>query len=430
MPHLQRTVVVMLCLATVPTIAQDTVNGTWQVESTAAAPSWSVFLRVDGDSVTGVVSRCASAQARPTDISDGRLDGKSLTFKCTSGDRDRTVTFAGTVEGDTITFRWERRLRPGGFDNGAVDRMFGPSAARQFTVKRVADGALAKAADDVRGSEFAAAVNVTSKDAKAEAVLFVPDSVKKVRTAIVPIDYGHGHAVYDAPEWRQLAATIDAALVRVRFSSIGSPRGGLGTVNFAQDGGDLLFSVLRRLSEDSGHPDLAASPLILWGHSGGGGVASILTGAHPERVLAFIRYHSGPVGGDLRTISTVPSLLISGGQDTTAPAPVAEGLWKSGRAMGAPWAFAIHADAVHGDTKDLGPAHRLMASWTAAVVRHRLPSGSTTLQNVRESSGWLGDNRTGVIGSHESFMGEKTAASWLPDEATARAWRELHAVAK
>jgi hypothetical protein len=132
----------------------------------------------------------------------------------------------------------------------------------------------------------------------------------------------------------------------------------------------------------------------------------------------------------MRTVSRVPSLLISGGQDTTAPSSMAEALWKSGRAVGAPWTFAIHGDAVHGEPKDLAPAAALMTSWTAAVVRHRLPAGAATLRDVTESSGWMGDNRTGAIGPYESFTGEKVAASWLPDEATALAWRALHAPPK
>jgi hypothetical protein len=422
--------VALVCTAGLWARAQNSANGTWQMERTGSTPSFSLFLRVDGRTVTGLVSRCASAQSRPTDIRDGRFDGNTLTFTCTSGDHDRTVSFTGTLMQDTITFMWERHVRPGGLDNGAVDPMFGPSAARQFTVKRAPDGALAKSAGEVRGSEFAAALNVAAKDAKTEAVLFVPDKVRKVRTVIAPIDYGNGHGIYDAAEWRKLAENVDAALLRIRFSSISSPGAGLGAVNFAQDGADVLLASLRRMAEESGFADVATAPVLLWGHSGGGGVASLLTGTRPERVLAFVRYHSGPIGGDLRVISKVPCLLVSGGQDATAPPAVAEGLWKSGRAIGAPWTFAIHAEAVHGDLKDLAPANKLMINWATSVIHHRLPPGAKILADVTESSGWLGDNRTGAIAPYASFAGEKTTASWLPDEPTARAWHDLHVMSK
>jgi hypothetical protein len=416
-------IVMMVWFMTLPGSPQEGLNGTWERDGTADGPSWGIFLRVDGQNVTGLVSRCADGQTRPRDIVDGRLQGKTLTFRCSSADRDRTVTFVGSVAGDSIAFTWQRSVRAGGVDNAAVDRMFGPEAPRQFTVKRTANGALAKAADEVRGSEFAAAVNLSSSDAKAEAVLLLPDRVEKIRAVIIPIDYGMGHAVYDAPEWRQLAEGIGAALVRIRFSSIDSRNRGLATVRW-----ESLSPVLQRLSAESGHPELAAAPLVLWGHSGGGGAASLLSAIHPERVAAFIRYNSGPVGGDLAIISKIPSLIISGGQDATAPPSAAEGLWKRGRAVDAPWTFAVSAEAGHGG--DLPRSAKLMTAWTAAVVRHRLPLAGATLREVTPSSGWLGDNRTGAIAPYTSFTGDKTTASWLPDEPTARAWRDLHTAPK
>ena len=419
-------VVVLFCLLTLSNRRQEPLNGTWEIDRTGNGPSWSIFLKVDGERVTGLVSRCADAQTRPRDILDGRIQGTTLTFRCTSADRDRTVSFNGKIEGDSITFKWERNIRPGGFDNAAVDRIFNPEAPRQFTVKRTADGALAQTATEVRGREIAAAVNQSANDAKAEAILFVANRVEKIRVAIIPIDYGNGHAVYDSPEWRKLAGGIDAALVRVRFSSVDSMNRGLSTIKW-----DLLSPVLTRLAEESGHSELASAPLILWGHSGAGGAASSLVAIHPERVVGFIRYNSGPVSGDLSIVSKVPSLLISGGRDTTAAPSAAEGLWKSGRAIGAPWTFAIQKEAVHGEgTKDLPTATKLMTSWTAGVVSHRLPADRPSLRDVTVSSGWLGDNRTGAIAPYTSFSGDKAMASWLPDEATARAWQELYTPAK
>jgi hypothetical protein len=389
-----------------------------------------VFFRMNEAGLTGLVSRCASAQARPAEIHDVRLDRGGITFKCTSSDRDRTVIFTGTISGDVIKLGWERQIRAGGLDNGDVDRMFGPSAQRQFTLSRIPDGALAKAADEARGSEFAAAVNLRSRDAKAEALLFLPDKVTQVRAIIVAIDYGNGHAIYGAPEWRKLAETIGGALARVRFTSIGSPTGGLGDVNYAQGGGDALFSVLRRLSEDSGHPELNSAPLVIWGHSGAGGVSSILTGLYPERVLAFVRYHSGPVGGDIKVVSRIPSLLISGGRDTTAPPSLAEKLWISGRALGAPWTFAVHADGVHGELKDLAAARALMTTWVSGVVRQRLPPGASTLRDITDESGWVGQQQSGAISVLMVPGAPRANWSWLPDESTAEAWRELHTNSK
>jgi len=80
---MRRTVgtVVGLWLAALPVSAQTGLSGTWQVESTATSPSWTVFFRMDGPRLTGLVSRCASAQARPAEIYDTRLAGNAVTFK-------------------------------------------------------------------------------------------------------------------------------------------------------------------------------------------------------------------------------------------------------------------------------------------------------------------------------------------------------------
>jgi hypothetical protein len=152
----------------------------------------------------------------------------------------------------------------------------------------------------------------------------------------------------------------------------------------------------------------------------------MLAATQPGRVLGFIRYHSGPIGGDIAVLDKVPCLLISSATDKTAPPAAAEGLWRKGRATGAPWTFAVRERAEHGEVRDLEPAAPLMTAWTVAVVRQRLGTNGSTLRDVTLVPGWLGDNRTGTIVSSDTFDGDRVQASWLPDEATARAWKALH----
>ena len=386
---------------------------------------WSVFLTMEGPRLTGLVSHCATTSAAPAEIHDSSVAGNTITFKCTSSDRDRTLTFTGVINGDAITLDWEKRVRNGGLDNGAVDQIFGPLAPRQFTAKRVPDGELAKAADEVRGLEFAAAVNLLPKDTKAEGLLFVPRKLSRVRTVIVVIRYGLGFSIPDSPVWRRLAESLESALLSVRFSSIDPIPGGsaLASVSWANGGSEALLSLLRRFAEESGHPELSEAPLVLWGHSGGGGVASILAGLHPGRVLAFVRYHSGPVGGDVNVVSKIPALFLAGGQDKTASPRTAETLWKTGRSLGAPWTFAVEPDATHGDAKDVEKANALMIPWITAVVRQRLSPEGATLAVVNDGSAWMGNNRTGEVAPYNTFTGSKLEASWLPDEPSARGWR-------
>jgi dienelactone hydrolase len=417
-------VLALVFVTCAPAFAQSGPTGTWRVEGVG----WEVFLRIEGPKLTGLVSHCTSVFREPVDIEDANITRSTINFKCTSPDHDRTLTFAGRVNGDEIVLTWEKHVRDGGFDNGAADKIFGPSAPRQFTAKRVSDGELAKTADEVRGLEFVAAVNLLSKDVKAEGFVFVPRKVSRARALIVVIRYGLGEYITDSASWRKLAESIDAALVGVRFSSIS--RSDSGSVNWADGGADALLSVLQRLAQESRHPELADAPFVIWGHSGGGGVASILAALNPKRTLAFVRYHSGPVSGDIKVVSRIPALFFAGGQDHTSPPQVGETLWKTGRALGAPWTFAVESEATHGDEKDVEKATDFMIPWITEVVRQRLSPDGKSLRAVTDGSAWLGNSQTGEAASAASFAGSKTDASWLPDEVSARGWQAVRGTGK
>ena len=85
--------------------AQTAVDGTWRAESTPPGTGWAAVLRVDGARLTGAVSSCSSV-LDAFEIFDGTTDGKTLTFKCISGDGRHTLTFTGTIDGDEIAFTW------------------------------------------------------------------------------------------------------------------------------------------------------------------------------------------------------------------------------------------------------------------------------------------------------------------------------------
>ena len=87
--------------------SQSLVNipGTWQLEATQTRPAWTTVLRLDGDRLIGAVSACSGG---PTEITDGQVNGRTITFRCSSRDGDRLVTFVGEISGDRISFVWEK----------------------------------------------------------------------------------------------------------------------------------------------------------------------------------------------------------------------------------------------------------------------------------------------------------------------------------
>jgi pimeloyl-ACP methyl ester carboxylesterase len=412
------------------TYAQTGPTGTWRVGA-GDQSGWEAFLRADGQKLTGLLNYCATVLPQRADIYDGNIAGNTITFKCNSPDGNRTITFTGRIEGNEITFAWERRVLEGGSYNAAMDKRFGSSAAPQFSAKRVPDGELAKAADEVRGREFSGAVNLLSKDARAEGKLFVPQKVSRVRAVLVVVNYGLGFELSVSEQWRKLSETVDSALLGVWFSNIG-PSAQPGDL-FAIPGDGLVEvfpGLLQRLAQDSGHPELVDAPLLFWGHSGAGSVATALANRFPQRTLAFVRYHSGPVlRGDLSVISKIPALFLVGGNDPNG-GDAAETLWKSGRATAAPWTFAIEPDATHGDPNDLLKANDLMIPWIEAVLRQRLSADGKAPRPITDGSAWMGNNKTGEIAPYGAFPGSKAEASWLPNEASARGWRAVIGLAK
>jgi dienelactone hydrolase len=276
----------------------------------------------------------------------------------------------------------------------------------------------------VHGWEFAAAVNLVPQDVKAEATIFIPQKVSRVRGMIVAIQYGLGFQVLDARSWPKLAESIDFALVRVKFSNVTPTVVDKGLRATTPDGvTNALLSLLPRLAEESGHKELTSAPLLFWGHSAAGGAAETFANKFPDRILASVLYHSAGGGGTpIKAATQIPTLIINGGKDTTVPPNGPEDFWKRGRTVGAPWTFVVEPDATHGDLTKNAPD--LMVAWIKAVARQRLALEGTTLRAITEA-GWIGDHRTGETAPAAAFTGSKTDASWLPEEATAREWRKV-----
>jgi hypothetical protein len=409
-----------------PIYAQTGPTGTWRVEGVGAPFPWEVALKVDGPKLGGIVKTCASNGSR--EIFDGAVDGNTIKFKCQSGDGRRTISFNGEIRGDEIALSWALKFQEGTPRDPRPDALFGSLAPTKFIAKRAPDGELANALGIAHGMEYAAAANLVSKDLKAEGVLFLPEKVVRVKAILVVINYGLGFQLSLSPEWHQLAQTVGGALLGVRFSAISRTEGGFAGESDDKARPEVLLSLLQRLAQETGHRELIDAPFLFWGHSGAAVAATTLASQFPERTLAFVRYHVGESqAADLTLVSKIPALILTGGKENNPyNAPSSEGLWKKGRSLGALWTFAIDPDAPHGDEEDLRylkRADKLMIPWIEAVTRQRLSPDGTTLRPITDGSAWLGNNQTGEFAPYGAFSGLKAEASWLPDEASARAWR-------
>lgn len=390
--------------------AQPGPAGTWRVDGVGPPLPWEAVLRTDGPNLTGAVTACAS-NSGAIDIYEGKVvDGGTITFKCKSLNRIRTVIFTGTISGDEIAFTW--KLVPEGGNPNPDDVLFGNSAPHRFTAKRVADDPKlgAMLANETRGVEFAASINSVRQDLKIEGRLFLPSKVSRVRAVVVMIGWSD-FSIDSDPQWRKLSETLQLGLLYGRMNRIEvglNNRYGEGVGSADRGGADGVVVLLQRLARESGHPELVAAPLLF---SGPFGVGPTFAASYPQRTIGFVTMQS-TLRREFVPLSQVPALIFAWGENK----PTQE-FWTDGRAAGAPWTLALVEQI---DTQ----ANYLIFSWVKAVLRQRLQGGST-LRRVMDASSWMGNIATGEVAPYSTFTGPKRQASWLPDEATARVWQTV-----
>jgi hypothetical protein len=292
----------------------------------------------------------------------------------------------------------------------------------------------------VPGTDWAGAVNLSSRNLKAEGTLFLPEKAPATfRAVIVVMNHGETESAmltglnpYSA--WHKVGETIGAGILHLRISSIRAfPAGPVQADvepnrNAAAGGDEALAALMRVFAAESGHPELSDVPLLFWGWSSAAGFGPSYARLHPERTLGFIRYHSHLRGlaVDLETAQHIPALLFVGADDAADIAEDSRTLFKSGRAVGAPWSLALQPGVPHQIRgTDMTKATALAIPWITAVVRERLPRAGGRLRAVPPETGWLGNPSTGEVFPYGSYAGDKSEASWLPDEPSARAWQAV-----
>ncbi|MFC1736637.1 alpha/beta hydrolase family protein [Candidatus Hydrogenedentota bacterium] len=292
--------------------------------------------------------------------------------------------------------------------------------------------------EEIRATVSVPRTDVSGKDVKVEGTLFLSRNVTRVRGMIVVIHWGMSKAVFEAPEWRRFAESLECGLLHARIRSVDPARsaGFADRQRVVRDasvgGGEGLLVLLDRLATLSRHPELKDADILIWGHSAAGSFGISFAEMLPERTIGFIRYHSHRRGAstDMTVVAQIPALLIAGGKDATAGVEDSEELWMDGRSAGAPWTFVIEPDATHGSREVLKETNRLVMLWIKAVFNQRMAGNGAGLRPISENSAWTGDHLTGEITPAGSFPGKKTKAIWLPDEASARAWRDVSGTAK
>jgi len=192
----------------------------------------------------------------------------------------------------------------------------------------------------------------------------------------------------------------------------------------------LLDTPLRELGGTVGHPEIADLPVLLFGHSNGTGHATAYTASRPERVIAWISYHSG-FGWQLLLpgLERAPGLILHGQLDEWFNNGQEAAFLHLRSKLNAPVTMMVEGNVGHGPI-DMDATWEFIVAYCEACMRLRL-GGGQGLREVLLSEGWRGARYNRAIGGQQllevapagNFAHDPSTASWLPDEVFAAIWQ-------
>jgi dienelactone hydrolase len=249
---------------------------------------------------------------------------------------------------------------------------------------------------------------------RAEFRFWLPKDAGPVRAVVVlvPGSNGDGRPMADDPFWQDFATTQRAALLGCRFTDKPHDQAFIEDyVDVARGSGQTLLDALAAFAERTGHPEVAAAPLLLWGMSAGGQFNYEFVAWKPERVAAFIVNKGGIYYSALlpRAARAVPGLLFAGGADLASRVDTIKGLFAVNRRGGAVWALVVEPGAGHvvGASKALG-----------ALLFEEVLAGAT-------GPGFIGDLQTHGYQPAAAPGTPSTPNAWLLSERLAAAWKAV-----
>jgi hypothetical protein len=200
-------------------------------------------------------------------------------------------------------------------------------------------------------------------------------------------------------------------------------------IDVAQGSGDAFLTAMSNFARESGHPELATAPFLLWGMSAGGEFNYEMTLWKPERVVAFVVNKGGIYWHALGSPAAraVPGILFVGGQDLDSRIGTIFGLFALNRRGGALWGFSAEPCAGHIVGKSQALAMLLYEDMLAARLTgaDTNPDGTPKLNALTESSGLIGNITDFTYTAAGERANTNLTTSWLPNERIARGWQAI-----
>ncbi|WP_196937417.1 alpha/beta hydrolase family protein [Sphingobacterium pedocola] len=195
--------------------------------------------------------------------------------------------------------------------------------------------------------------------------------------------------------------------------------------------GESLLAALTQIGEVSDQSALGEAPWLLWGHSGGGYWALAMIRDYPQRVLAAFCYSPAfdPSWNYPKEALEIPLMIRhAGATDANSPEvscwATAVNSFKKLRRAGGLVSIAYTPYQNH----NYSFVRYMAIPFYESALSQRLPRGRSAsfreMRKIDRTRGWLGDTLSLNTYPYRTYKDEASSMSWLPDSATAAAWKE------
>jgi hypothetical protein len=202
----------------------------------------------------------------------------------------------------------------------------------------------------------------------------------------------------------------------------------VGTSNIALSnsvGSDnQILDALHSVAQLSGHAELETAPLAMFGLSAGAPEAAGMAARLSTRTIGLLERVPVSVSALAGAELAIPTFIMQAALDDAGRNSSVQAVFSANRALGGLWALQVEPGAEHGTVTEL--ANSAAIGWLGDVIFLRLPANSgDPLVALNETSGWLGNQGTHEISAWADYVGNRTAASWLPTQGDAGSWKAL-----
>lgn len=267
---------------------------------------------------------------------------------------------------------------------------------------------------------------------EAHYAIWIPGGAKTIR-AIIMHQHGCGKGAEDSGEtatfdvhWQALARKWDCALM----GSMYRPHEKCTDWCLPENGSETAFlEAIQSFSDQTGHPELRDVSWVLWGHSGGSTWAYNMFVRHHSKAVAVVLRSGPPIEPFVNTDSLHTPMMFNLGMMEKSDRfahiwQAANEVYRARRSRDGYTSWAPDPKSSH----DCRYSRLLVIPYIDACLEQRLPDAGKGLSDLRPmdaARAWMGDTNTFEIAPVGEYAGDISEATWLPNEAIARKWKEF-----